>query len=99
MTRTYTPRRTHSQWQELMNLWTQSGQTIKQFCRAQGLSEASFYLWRKRLSDPSLPTTRIKRETSEPAFIDLEALGAADQGRWEIILSLGNGVELKLSQA
>ena len=99
MTRAYTPRRTHSQWQALIHRWEQSGQSVKQFCRAQGLSEASFYLWRKRLSDPSLPTTRIKRETSEPAFIDLGTLHGAGQGRWEITLSLGNGVELKLSQA
>jgi transposase-like protein len=99
MTRTYSPRRSLNQWQDLINHWEQSGQTIKQFCRTQGISEASFYLWRKRLSDHSLPTTSKQREASEPAFIDLGALDAANQGRWEITLSLGNGVELKLSQA
>ena len=94
---TYTPRRTPEQWHALIDQWQSSGQSAARFCDAQAISYASFCNWRKRLADDqALPTAAANQEVS---FIDLGALSSSGEGRaWNIVLSLGNGVELRLSQ-
>ena len=37
------------QWAERIATQQRSGVSVKQFCREQGLTEYSFYAWRKRL--------------------------------------------------
>ncbi len=87
-------RRSPEQWQELVDQWRDSGQSATRFCETHGVGYSSFCNWRKRLADDQLPPT--ERETS---FIDLSALPSAGEGRaWNIVLCLGNGVELRLSQ-
>lgn len=92
MSQTKSIRRTRSQWAELIEQWRASGQSARAFCRAQGLGYASFCQWRRRLDS----------ETAEPAspapgFVDLSALSGTG-GRWQIVLSLGDGMELRLSR-
>jgi putative transposase len=95
MTKTYTARRTQDQWKVLVDQWQQSGQTARQFCSDHGLGYASFCQWRNRLKAmPSPGSTE-----PEASFIDLAALSSSGPSSgWHIVLSLGNGVELKLSQ-
>jgi hypothetical protein len=95
---TYSPRRTPEQWQALVDQWQSSGQPASRFCDAQAIGYASFCSWRKRLADDQAsPTTAADQEVS---FIDLSALSSSGEGRaWNIVLSLGNGVELRLSQS
>ena len=91
---TYSPRRTPEQWHTLVEQWQSSGQSAARFCEANAIGYASFCHWRKRLAD----------EQSQPiepdvSFIDISALSSPGEGRvWNIVLSLGNGVELRLSQ-
>jgi hypothetical protein len=93
---TYAPRRTPEQWQALVNQWQSSAQSAARFCDAQGIGYASFCSWRKRLAGDQASPTAADRDVS---FINLGALSASDEGRaWNIVLSLGNGVELRLSQ-
>ena len=40
-------------WREQVAQHERSGQTVKQFCQAQGITEQSFYVWRKRLQKQS----------------------------------------------
>ena len=40
-----------SEWAERIAAQQRSGITVKQFCRDQGLTEYSFYAWRKRLQE------------------------------------------------
>lgn len=96
MTKTYTARRTQEQWKALVTQWQQSDQPVRQFCNEQGVGYASFCQWRKRLKDAAEPTPA----KPEASFIDLVSLTTAppSRGAWQIVLSLGNGVELKLSQ-
>lgn len=47
------PRREY--WQQQIARQEQSGQTVKAFCQSQGLTEQSFYWWRKRLEGSDLP--------------------------------------------
>jgi len=39
------------EWAERIAAQQRSGITVKQFCRDQGLTEHSFYAWRKRLRE------------------------------------------------
>ena len=90
----HSPRRTAEQWQTLIDQWQHSGQSMARFCEAHDIGYASFCHWRKRLTEEQAAPT--KREVS---FIDLGALPpSGGQHGWNIVLSLGNGVELRLSQ-
>ena len=37
-------------WRERVTRWRKSGQTVSDFCWREGVSEPSFYQWRKRLT-------------------------------------------------
>jgi len=37
-------------WQMVLDTFRSSGLSVRQFCKQEGLSEASFYAWRKKLS-------------------------------------------------
>jgi transposase len=37
-------------WLDLITRWKTSGQSVAAFCAARGVSQASFYAWRKRLT-------------------------------------------------
>jgi transposase len=39
-------------WRDLITRWKTSGQSVAAFCAARGVSQASFYAWRKRLRAP-----------------------------------------------
>lgn len=84
--------RSAAQWQHFIQLWQASGQSAAQFCKTHDLGYVSFCKWRQRLE-------ANEQQHSPAQFIDLSTLtqptGAA---RWSIVLSLGNGVELKLEQ-
>lgn len=38
------------QWTERLERFAKSGQTVSEFCRAEGISTPSFYKWRQRLA-------------------------------------------------
>lgn len=93
---TYAPRRTPEQWQTLVDQWQSSGQSAARFCDVQAIGYASFCSWRKRLAGDQASPAVADQNVS---FIDLGALPSSNEGRaWNIVLSLGNGVELRLSQ-
>jgi hypothetical protein len=39
-------------WQMVLETYKSSGLSVRQFCQQEGLSEASLYSWRKKLSTP-----------------------------------------------
>ena len=92
MSQTKTIRRTRSQWTDLIEQWRASGQSARDFCQVQGLGYASFCQWRRRLEG-----AEAEPASSTPGFVDLSALSGAG-GRWHIVLSLGEGMELRLSR-
>ena len=90
--------RTPDQWQALVNQQRDSGLSARQFCEQENIGYASFCNWRKRLSDPAADDSAGSGEAS---FLDLSSLMDTSQSSgpgWNIVLSLGNGVELRLSQ-
>jgi hypothetical protein len=90
-------RRTARQWQELLERQTASGQSIEAFCRSESITTASFYRWRKQLSQTQGAEQLDRGETSAPPpFLDLGALGECAGEGWELELLLGGGVVLRL---
>ncbi len=87
--------RTPQQWQSIVDQYLESGLSGKRFCTDRGIGYASFCKWRQRLAEHS----DADSENATPAFIDLGALDAQSEAEWNIVLKLGNGVELCLSQA
>ena len=88
--------RTSAQWQALVDQQQASGLSAVQFCKQQDIGYASFCNWRKRLSDNQLDESSLSKDTG---FLDLTSLMGQSSGPgWNIVLSLGNGVELRLSQ-
>ena len=93
-----TKRRTPEQWQGLVDQQRDSGLSAMQFCKQQGIGYASFCNWRKRLSEGPVSAST---GSGEAGFLDLSSLMGASSSSgsgWNIVLSLGNGVELRLSQ-
>jgi len=89
--------RTPEQWQTLIDQQRASGLSAPQFCKQENIGYASFCNWRKRLSEEPVGNAS---DTGEASFLDLSSLmGTPSSGPgWNIVLSLGNGVELRLSQ-
>jgi hypothetical protein len=84
--------RSAAQWQYFIELWQASGQSAAQFCKTHDLGYVSFCKWRQRLE-------ANEQQHSPTQFIDLSTLTQPTAAaRWSIVLSLGNGVELKLNQ-
>jgi len=67
-----------ARWRERIGRWRSSGWSVAEFCRREGISEPSFFAWRKRLADrhtKSLSSRRAKspagRQTKSPRFVEL----------------------------
>lgn len=92
-------RRTADQWQAVIERFNQCEQSGAAFCRDNGIAYASFCKWRQRYSSTG-SSAKDNADLSVPAFIDLSLLPqkSLSQTQWHIVLKLGNGVELCLSQ-
>ena len=90
--------RTPEQWQALVDQQRDSGLSAMQFCKQENIGYASFCNWRKRLADHSAGESA---NSGEASFLDLSSLMGTPPSSspgWNIVLNLGNGVELRLSQ-
>lgn len=76
--------RGESQWRELLSSFEQSGLSVRAFCEQHDLTQSTFHLWRKRLRDV-------------PSFVALVP-PVVEPGYWDVELSLGAGVTLRLRQ-
>lgn len=78
-------------WRMALETWQSSGLSVRQFCSDEGLSEPSFYSWRKKLAGGSV---RDAAGTPKPsAFIEVsmpQRKGAAV----ELVLTSGNTLRI-----
>ena len=78
------------QWRDRIAEQERSGLSVKQFCKERGVSEYSFYTWRKRLA---------KKEPVRFALVNREAAGQEPATALELVLKsgerlrIGRGVE------
>jgi hypothetical protein len=80
-------------WQMAIETWKQSGMSISKFCKAEGLSEGTFYGWRRRLSVRE--SQEAKQSPSKPsAFIEV-AMPKNDHAAIELVLSSGHTLRIR----
>jgi transposase-like protein len=81
-------------WRRMLRQWRSSGQSVRAFCGAHGLSEPSFYSWRRILP---------QRDAQPPAFVPVQVVAepsAADRDAADgLELVLGRGRVLRIGSA
>jgi hypothetical protein len=75
-------------WQMVLETFTSSGLSIRQFCQQEGLSEASFYAWRKKLTKTAASDSNKVVIKPKP-FIHVSLPKAKSTGL-ELILASGH---------
>ena len=50
-------------WEAAIRLWTESGLAVREFCSREGLTEHTFYSWRRALL-PGNPAPEVNQEPS-----------------------------------
>lgn len=79
-------------WQMVLETFTSSGLSVRQFCKQEGLSEASFYSWRKKLNNSHASGVREESPVSEP-FIQVPVL-QSELGCLELVLASGHSLRI-----
>jgi hypothetical protein len=74
------------QWRDRIAEQERSRLSVKQFCKERGLTECSFYAWRKRLR---------KKEPVRFALVERAALQeSANEARLELVLTSGERLRI-----
>ena len=83
-------------WLDAIDQWRNGGLSVRQFCKDQGLSEPSFYFWRKKLSkaEPSEADRQKDKKTS--AFIEV-SIPDGNSSILELVLISGNVLRIGAS--
>lgn len=81
------PDATRQRWVDRFARFRSSGQTVARFCAAEGISEPSFYSWKRRLADLHDPVP-------DPLIVPLRLTDPASAGPIE--LALPSGLLLRL---
>jgi transposase len=79
-------------WQMVLETFKSSGLSVRQFCQQEGLSEASFYSWRKRLSN-SQKSGPSKESTQADSFIQV-SMPSAKSMVLELVLASGHKLHI-----
>ena len=80
-------------WQMAIETWQASGMSVSKFCEAEGLSESSFYIWRKKFVQADDAATGKQKKLSPSAFIEV-AIPKNNPAALELILSSGNTLRI-----
>lgn len=89
-------RRSNEQWQAIMLAFADSGLTQEAFCAQESLAMSTFSKWRRKI----MSTVDDGADAGSPMFVDLTKLTDHDQcSAWDIELSFGDGMSLRLRQS
>lgn len=81
-------------WQAAIELQAESGLSVRQFCRQEGLSAPSFYAWRRRLASRTAPPAC--QEDTKPAFVPVEITASEGQAEPALVVQLASGTKLRV---
>ena len=88
-------------WRQALRQFAASGQSVRAFCTQRGLSEASFYAWRRTLTRREAAIQAAKTgapaASPPPAFVPirLTTTTTPDTAPIEIVLSGGTRIHLQ----
>ena len=80
-------------WQMVMETFKSSGLSVRNFCKQEGLSEPTFYSWRKKLAKSDEPKKDKPKDAKSSAFIEV-AMPSEKPCSLEFILSSGNTLRI-----
>jgi len=81
-------------WQMAIETWRISGLSVRQFCDNEGLTEASFYSWRKKLSTGvNGDNKQDKPKSSQSEFIEV-TIPSNNSAAVELLLTSGNTLRI-----
>jgi hypothetical protein len=77
-------------WRGMVERWQRSGQTIRAFCDARGLSEPSFYAWKRTIAE------RDQRQEAAdmPAFLPVRVAPSAASPTLEVVVGPGRVIRV-----
>ena len=78
------------EWTERLQRFEASSLTVGQFCKAEGVAQASYYRWKTKLQDASTlsPRGRFQAVRVSPA--------ATSPGQQQTTIQLGRGIHIEL---
>lgn len=87
-------------WQAAIELWRESGLTIRAFCRQEELTESAFHFWKRQLLQEQKPAAKEKETTgapngqSRPHFVPVEIDAG---GRSPLVIELASGATVRVA--
>lgn len=82
-------------WRQTLRQFAAGGQSVRAFCAERGLSEPSFYAWRRTLAERDAAGMKVASPARPaPAFLPIRLTDAAN-GRLEIVLAGGVRIRLR----
>lgn len=89
-------------WRRHVAGWRRSGLSVRAYCAIEGLSEASFYAWRRTLAErdghQAPPAKQRSRTESVPAFVPVrmvsEPAPSTPAGSVDVLLTNGRVLRL-----
>lgn len=90
-------RRSNAEWHAIFARYENSGQTQRDFCKAEGVALSSFLRWRRRLGPTVMTSSVSAKHTAAPAespFVEL--IAAPSDQSWTIELELPGGCVLRV---
>ena len=83
-------------WAERLTRFQQSGMSVARFCQAEGISQSSFYQWKRKLDKPKQRKSKATK-AARHEFLAVEvAPRAMSQLAAASTVRLGCGVEIEL---
>jgi len=79
-------------WRRQMRRWRTSGLSVRAFCAEQGLSEPSFYVWRRRLAEREATVPFVPLTVTPEVRTAIAADGSA--GSVELVLDAGRRLRI-----
>jgi hypothetical protein len=81
-------------WQDLIDRQRASQQSIAEFCQDEGVSTASFYVWRRRLQSCCRP---VPSQRPRPALVPVRIVPEPSLAREAVIVEWPGGIVLRIA--
>jgi hypothetical protein len=69
--------RKQSHWEQVVRRWEQSSQSVRAYCRAEGLRETAFYWWRRELARRGLLSDAAAKARADTTRVPSTARSAS----------------------
>ena len=79
-------------WRKLVAGQAHSGVSIREWCEVQGVSEPSFYFWRRELA-----RRREQRQDVSPQIVPVEVAPLVAGSRWDLEIELPGQIVLRVN--